>query len=962
MQLRIWFFFMFCCAFFAQSQELTPVYETITEGLPSTEVHDIYQDSVGYMWFATDRGICKYDGDRMQIIEVESYLKTKCVFKFFKQKETKVWIVSGKKRLYWFNPHEAKPKFHGYKYNDKLETLLANSRFSRNISNIEFSGNKMFIFFRMAPGYILIERQNKPELIGTGNLDNLDNTRSIVECNLIVKNTSEYKYIQLALNEKKSTNNTYFIEYNEKKIEFPVFGALHNNYEIGISSVLKLNRNNEYIAISDILIERTNGRIKYIQLPSSILSLHKYGEALLVGTYNGIYVLNENLKVIDFYFENNSITKIFVDVNQQIWISTLQQGVITISNLREQSLSLSESIHVDVVLNLNNKLVIIDNVKRTAQIVEPNFSISRAYQNFYYSKSLIRFENKNLISILALDNRILWDSRFYIGRYFSYNVDYTKNENYWVGYTGLVKKINPNGSVDLFFSSNKPYVLNFCIQYSKEKLLVATNVGLYFLDISSKKISEKAIKNSEDLEFHEYFKLGKHIFFATSKGLFLFHRNEFRSVDKKLEENIIGMYKISENSGWFFSENRIFKLTFVHDKPTISELKYDFGKKNTVILDLVEFNHKLWVATKNGLFIMDPVNRAEKQTNKSFTFVLDSVQVKNKNISHRQGIEVFSEDNLQLFFSTISFDRTINRALEYSVDGKNWFETNKNSLLLGNLAFGKNTLLIRRIDDPSHIIFKMQIDVLKRYYQTTWFKLLTTIIGLFIIILIVNKILNVRENKKLKELEKLGLELKLLTSKMNPHFTFNTINSIQHFILKNDKKEAINYLSDFALLMRKSLDFSMEERITFQQERDFLALYIQLENKRFNTDFKFDFQVKDPIDLLVNKIPSMLIQPLIENVILHANYTPQDEKIIRIIVTLDKGFYSIKVIDFGVGMQESKKISLKKHKSYGLEILKSRVKLYNGDDFLEQHIQVESTDKVLKRGTTITIKLKEWTQ
>ncbi len=190
---------------------------------------------------------------------------------------------------------------------------------------------------------------------------------------------------------------------------------------------------------------------------------------------------------------------------------------------------------------------------------------------------------------------------------------------------------------------------------------------------------------------------------------------------------------------------------------------------------------------------------------------------------------------------------------------------------------------------------------------------------------------------------------------MNPHFMFNTINSIQFYILENNKSDAIAYLSDFALLIRKSLDFSMTERILIEEEIKFLNLYLSLENKRFDTDFKIEYKVTNQL-INTKYIPSLMIQPLIENIIIHADYEDRIEKKIIINITYDHDYFTIKVIDFGKPSQDSKPLT--NHKSYGLSILRNRLKLYNGKHYNFDDLKLTPTSANF--GKTVTIKLKEW--
>ena len=177
--------------------------------------------------------------------------------------------------------------------------------------------------------------------------------------------------------------------------------------------------------------------------------------------------------------------------------------------------------------------------------------------------------------------------------------------------------------------------------------------------------------------------------------------------------------------------------------------------------------------------------------------------------------------------------------------------------------------------------------------------------------------------------------------------------------MKSDKKSAIQYLSEFALLMRKSLDFSMTERILLQDEKEFIELYVKMENKRFNSNFILQFNIESELIVSSKKIPSMLIQPLVENIILHADYKAHETKIIQVDISYITDYFLIKVIDYGVGKTEQN-TQLSNHKSYGLEILRSRVKMYNGKDYRENNVNIGFTFPQEKKGTTVTIKLKEW--
>lgn len=162
-----------------------------------------------------------------------------------------------------------------------------------------------------------------------------------------------------------------------------------------------------------------------------------------------------------------------------------------------------------------------------------------------------------------------------------------------------------------------------------------------------------------------------------------------------------------------------------------------------------------------------------------------------------------------------------------------------------------------------------------------------------------------------------------LRSQMNPHFIFNAIGSIQHYILKNDTLQSSNYLSKFASLIRNILNNSNEEYIALSREITTLQLYIELEQIRFNPPFEFILKVDEKIDTDVY-IPTMLIQPYIENSLWHG-LMPKDSKGI-LELTFEKREESIKVVIRDNGMGRRPKTT-KTHESKGMSLTEQRIKV-----------------------------------
>lgn len=954
-KVRTWILAFLLSLFTGQvsGQQFTPIYENIVDGLPSTEVHDIFQDSIGYVWFATDRGICKYDGNRFQQIDVESTLNTKVIFKFFKQTETKVWIVSKNKRLYWFNPTDKSVKFHENKYNDQLELILNNSKYVRFVSSISFSKNDLYIFFKWAPGYIQINSKTGCRLV-EGQEDIPES--QMYATNIELKQINGHNYTYLKEPNKDRQQNGY-IQLNSKVLSSFYF---ESNFSFGVACELQLNKTN-YVAVSDILIASKNNNISFIQLPSKIICLGTHKGDLLVGTYNGIFRVNPKLELQDSFFQECAITRIFCDRNDNYWISTLKNGVLLVRNFGSKKMLLPEPFTPGRLLSFPNALIVHDNTNNLSLLFNENDYLIGKYSDFYTSTVKYSFvKNQQLISALDLSRKDYAEIEKVRNLTMVVGLLYDEggSEQYFYE-TGAICKIAWD-RIDFLYRHNTANHFVFSTQSNQGTLLIGSQNGLFSFDISSKTLADQPIPNSQEIGFNAYVKLRDTYIFATTDGICTYDHNGLQQVSGSEGILFTGIFQKDNTHAWAYSENRIYNISLKDDRIKLTEFKLDFEQENMVLISLVEFNNKLWLITKRGVYTAEL--KLDKPTSNSpqLTFLLDSIRLNKQIIPLRHGIKLYSEDKLQLFFSTISFNHMQDKPLEYSLDGKNWFETNRNSLTVSEFSFGDNTLLIRSVGKPDQILLRLPIYKAKHFYQTIWFWLLSSLIVLLFMSWLILKIERKSHEKKMKELATLNLELKLLTSKMNPHFTFNTINSIQHFILKSDKKEAIKYLSDFALLMRKSLDFSMEERIILLREKEFIELYIQLENKRFNSNFILDFSCTPPEIIYDKKIPSMLIQPLVENVILHANYGPLDEKLIKITISLENEYFTIKIIDFGMGINNSQK--QKDHKSYGIDILRSRIKLYNGKDYSIEDLTIFPTNAITKRGATVTIKLKEWIQ
>jgi LytS/YehU family sensor histidine kinase len=190
------------------------------------------------------------------------------------------------------------------------------------------------------------------------------------------------------------------------------------------------------------------------------------------------------------------------------------------------------------------------------------------------------------------------------------------------------------------------------------------------------------------------------------------------------------------------------------------------------------------------------------------------------------------------------------------------------------------------------------------------------------------------------------LELKALRSQMNPHFMFNSLNSIKNYILHAEPKLAAEYLSNFAHLIRMILQNSREKSISLQEEVDTLILYIELEQVRFENKFEFSCEIGNGVQLEQVMIPPMLLQPFVENAIWHGLMHKKENGHLSLSFLKKDGMIACVIDDDGVGRlkaAEMKSLTSTTYKSMGMGITRDRIEIMNKMNALG--IMVEVVDK-----------------
>jgi LytS/YehU family sensor histidine kinase len=296
----------------------------------------------------------------------------------------------------------------------------------------------------------------------------------------------------------------------------------------------------------------------------------------------------------------------------------------------------------------------------------------------------------------------------------------------------------------------------------------------------------------------------------------------------------------------------------------------------------------------------------------------------------------------------------------------NWVETRNNQVDFTGLAPGKYTFEVYAYslnENWKTNTEQLKFSILPAFWQTLWFRILAAVLVLLIAILVVFKQFRKVKNKftlqeKVINYEKelLELEQQALRLQMNPHFIFNALNSIQHAILTGKQNDAYNSLELFSSLIRGILENSKHKFISLEDEIEILKIYIEIEAKRFSSDFTYDVKIDTEIDTAGIKIPPMLIQPFVENSIWHGLMPkPDGEKKLILSFTGTENSVICKVEDNGIGRNKAAAMKSKKHAtSLGTALTFNRVANINLLENKEKYA-IEIYDKTDDGGTIVTI-------
>jgi hypothetical protein len=519
------------------------------------------------------------------------------------------------------------------------------------------------------------------------------------------------------------------------------------------------------------------------------------------------------------------------------------------------------------------------------------------------------------------------------------------------GVIGFMHTYNQNGTSvwDSIFNANpheyqKPSYSSWikesvraksvAVNYGTKQVYYATHRGVYCVsprEIKMLSYQDKPVY-TQKLQGN-----GERIFCLSSLGklLELFPNNTFNSI------SIPTYFKdVKYSNGFLFliGEKLLYYMDLNDTSNHLSRL--DFMSAGQVINDLIYRKGCLIVATNSGL-ISAPM-KLGSHNNFHPPFYIDKLMVDGKIVNLKGDLKFpYNQNEIEINYSILAYNFSKDLPLYYQINDEQWQLCNSKtrSLVLLSLSPGKYQIRFRYDGFKPETNF-IAFEINAPYYQKWWF---FVILFLFVA-LIFSAFMQVRlkqlKEKNRLEMEKVELEKSLgqsmltaIKSQMNPHFFYNALNTIQSYIYTNDKQKASSYLSKFSKLTRLILEMSEKESVTLTDEIKALLLYLELEKGRFEEEgFEYKLNVEEDLEVELIQIPSMMVQPYVENAIKHGLLHKSGKKELEITFEKDQDFLRITVLDNGIGREKSGQINAaKKEKwnSFATQANEKRIEILN---------------------------------
>ena len=940
---------------------------TIADGLPGNQVYDMLQDSKGYMWFVTDKGICRFNGyEFFQPVDTTSWSGTEA-FLPVEDDKGRIWFNRINQSL-WFIEHDTVKE---WEYNHVLEHYRAD--FNR-IDQLGFADDGSVWLGLSAIGFLVVAPDGHHKIIHESPYPNVIFTRlknRIVHAlQFTTKQRSTLpKYKVAEVISMVADQVTVVDQLKNYDGRYDYWGA----WLLKNDTVLTLFNGMYAIVFKDKVLFR----FQSTNIAEKVIQTHK-GEILLAshtGHEPGLFMYaslegfkkgnGENL------LPNYLVTDVYADKEGGWWAATKNGGVLYCKNPGISVFDISSGLPSSNILRLtsdgedmiyaglDNKSVIGINRRTKNPDILPAPELEDNMMALYYHDS-----NKRL---WCSSNLKYWDGVQWNGVAFT-NVNNVitpvnakqisaspSGNKLWLSSShGLLSIESPWVSAKHYSdpnqnaSSNRTYDV---VEDANGTIWVAAMQGLKILkgeNLEAPPFANAALQSGiRDIELLND---GVIAFGAPGKGIALLYADgqmlEFSEKDGLTSNDIMMLKAGPEGELYVCTSAGLNRLNPLDGRKwTIQNIGVKQGLPSDMVNDVVILGDEMWIGTDKGLVKMKEMPDACSVPSP----VIDQFEVDNQDIPEIQDISLpYDQNNVTIHFYSLHFrsDGDILYRYRLSEADTTYSYTTQREVNYAKLAPGRYTFEVeaqqedRSWSQPALVSFEIAYP----WWVRWWFVALLVILLLAVGALIVRARLKVYRKEAAIELKMKDLEMAALRAQINPHFIFNCLGSIQQFIVENDSASATRYLARFAKLVRLALHSSIDGKHSLADEIAMLDNYLALEQMRFKGRFQYQIDAAGIGDLDDIHIPPMLLQPFVENAVKHGIGQSDSEGGIKIAFTKQDNTLLAVITDNGPGFSAKVAESNEAHKSVGLSLTRNRLDLLSGSHEGSSYTQENITD------------------
>lgn len=980
-----------------------------TQGLSQNSVVGIAQDTFGFMWFATQDGINKYDGSHF--VQLEAYFQDvtaktysrlgKCYF----DANNRLWITTLNGKL---------------EYYDKSKNKFIPIKGVPNASNVIQISREEFLVGSFTHGLYKITTQLEDHELKIETVTNLEPNISIYNFtdvnNEVLLSTSKGVFVfdketnvvqQRFIGELKShvsdviidnDGNTLvstfgdglYISMDDKHlIKHPIF-----NNQVIIQDIHLDHAQRLWIATfgdgafkienSEVAQFKNEAQNKYSIKYNDILCIFEdsYGNIWFGTDGVGVSVIDSNQKPI-FGVTNDQVPdnievdivrSICTDQNEDIWLGTYGKGMSRFSPDLKDITHYSTSSSGIGQIPTNRILTLYNDEQNRIWIGSQGGGLLLANDKNSVIQKIECLEGcKSIFDFHKADENHIWLACDKVGLIKLNLRTYNCSDDDWAKAAQSISNIN----VRVISNGDKEGTFYLGLEDGKVVEFDHTAGTIKVLPIESSRNGRiKSLYNDCD-----YLWIG-----TQQAGLIKYKKEDqsFQFINKSngLPNNVIYAILPQGDEYLWISTNKgicqLIKEKLIQEESQVVNQFYDSNNGlvsnefNTGAYH-IDQNGKLYFGAIDGLNWFDPYKMVEDKRPVE-------LELLSLIITRHEGQEVhpiLGEDNIklnyfdrnfQIRYSSLDYSNNTRTHYKYKLDGINeeWIDNESNDLVsFSNVPPGKYEFLLNATNkdglwnqEPN----RFSIEIVPAIWQQKWFIALLILAGLLGLYYLYT--VRINQIKRTSDLQQqiILAETKALKSQMNPHFLFNSLNTIDHYILKNNPETASDYLSKFSKLVRQILDSSELSTITLERELEILKLYLKMEQMRFPNKFNFKINLMPDIELEKIKLPPMILQPFVENAIWHGLLHKESVGHLHVNIFSTKSHLIIEIDDDGIGRKRAeiyKSKTATKRKSYGVKITQERIRLINELSGLGGKMKTEDKYNESRQsvGTKVTISL-----